>query len=296
MKILSWDVGIKNLAFCLLEKNNDKFTILKWNIINLHDDRPLCDFVLKNNRVCSGIGRFSSLDIHSKIHVTCTKHKNHFLPILIDNNSCFCQKCNSVSIKSTQSKNIAWCDTHFITLSNKYLHKFKSKKLITSKNPIQLLSSKLFSQLDLHPDFLTADSVIIENQPSLLNPVMKTIAVLLYSYFILRCLSDKHLSNSPTSSVLFVSPLNKLVINKQLTTDSLKIAIDKRDKYFITKQLGKIYCEHLIDPPDLIILNKFDKKDDLCDSFLQGFHFMFDVIPDLYLQKLNSIPVHLFSK
>ena len=43
MKILSFDVGIKNLAMCLIETNdkNDKIKILKWEIINLCND-PKC--------------------------------------------------------------------------------------------------------------------------------------------------------------------------------------------------------------------------------------------------------------
>ena len=37
MKVLSWDVGIINLAFCLIDYNTEtkKWKILDWNIINL---------------------------------------------------------------------------------------------------------------------------------------------------------------------------------------------------------------------------------------------------------------------
>ena len=35
MKIISIDVGIKNLSFCLFENMNNNFIIKKWNIINL---------------------------------------------------------------------------------------------------------------------------------------------------------------------------------------------------------------------------------------------------------------------
>ena len=34
-KILSIDVGIKNLAFCLLEINEENKTIIKWDVIDL---------------------------------------------------------------------------------------------------------------------------------------------------------------------------------------------------------------------------------------------------------------------
>ena len=39
MKVLSWDVGIINLAFCLIDYNKETkdFIILDWDIINLTD-------------------------------------------------------------------------------------------------------------------------------------------------------------------------------------------------------------------------------------------------------------------
>ena len=53
MKILSWDVGIKNLAYCLLDdKDTQSFTILDWGMINLVDDRDVCDFKLRNCPDC----------------------------------------------------------------------------------------------------------------------------------------------------------------------------------------------------------------------------------------------------
>ena len=38
MKILSWDVGIYNLAYCLIEICENKIKIIDWNIINLRKD------------------------------------------------------------------------------------------------------------------------------------------------------------------------------------------------------------------------------------------------------------------
>ena len=39
MKLLSWDVGIKNLSYCILEKSNDSnIDILEWGIINLQEN------------------------------------------------------------------------------------------------------------------------------------------------------------------------------------------------------------------------------------------------------------------
>ena len=45
MKILSFDVGIKNLAYCLLDTENK--SILDWGIINISVDTT-CDHVSKD--------------------------------------------------------------------------------------------------------------------------------------------------------------------------------------------------------------------------------------------------------
>jgi hypothetical protein len=52
MKILSIDVGIKNLAFCLFEKpaSDSQFKVTKWDIVNIseQEDNLLCGFTEKN--------------------------------------------------------------------------------------------------------------------------------------------------------------------------------------------------------------------------------------------------------
>ena len=44
MQLISIDVGIKNLAYCILEKNTDvgDYKIIKWDSINLCGDEPNC--------------------------------------------------------------------------------------------------------------------------------------------------------------------------------------------------------------------------------------------------------------
>jgi hypothetical protein len=174
--------------------------------------------------------------------------------------------------------------------------KFKPKKISDQgcmKYPIQTLSTTLFSKLDTFPEFLTVDEVLVENQPSLLNPTMKTISAVLFSYFVMRGFTDKDRTKSKIQNVKFTSPTNKLEINKTKTTKELGEAKNKRNKYDITKGLGLLYCKYLIDDKDLKTLNEYTKKDDMCDAFLQGFHHMFKIIPDEYVKKLESIPDNL---
>ena len=67
MKILSFDVGIKNLAYCLL--SSDKNSIEDWGILNISVD-PVCDHQMKD-RQCDNIARKLIKDTEFKI---CTNH------------------------------------------------------------------------------------------------------------------------------------------------------------------------------------------------------------------------------
>ena len=89
----------------------------------------------------------------------------------------------------------------------------------SNKQPIQDLTEKLYSKLDKINNILDVDEVLIENQPSLKNPTMKTIASVLYSYFILRGVIDKN--NDKIKLVRFVSPSNKLKVDKIHTNSVL---------------------------------------------------------------------------
>ena len=48
MIILSIDIGIKNLGFCLLKTNNLNFEIVDWNIIDLCNKITKCQYCKKN--------------------------------------------------------------------------------------------------------------------------------------------------------------------------------------------------------------------------------------------------------
>ena len=74
MKILSIDVGIKNLAYCLLEKSEDPnshYRIVQWDVVNLSEDKAfLCGFVdEKTETVCNKPAKFKKNDV-----CFCTKH------------------------------------------------------------------------------------------------------------------------------------------------------------------------------------------------------------------------------
>ena len=56
-KVLSFDVGIINLAYCLLEIDDSekKFAIKKWGLINLANGRSTCNFIKNNGEICDNV-------------------------------------------------------------------------------------------------------------------------------------------------------------------------------------------------------------------------------------------------
>lgn len=295
MKYLSWDVGVKNMAYALLEKNDDVCKIIKIGIINLVDKRDTCMFKLRTGKSCGKIARFKSLDINNVEKCYCKVHSAKAKIEAIENNTYNCVKCGKeAKINILNREEWSWCDKHE-KLSKKILTQFRCKK-ITGQNctqqPMQELITELTNKLDEHEDFLDVEGVWIENQPALLNPTIKTIASALYTYFIIRGCVDKN----KIKFVKFASPLNKLKVSKSTTTEALNKAKNDREYYSIEKGLSKIYVRTLITSDELEVLEDVKQKndgkdDDICDAYLQGFHHIFEGnIPEHYQEKLRNIP------
>ena len=117
-----------------------------------------------------------------------------------------------------------------------------------------------------HDDRFVAETILIENQPMLKNGLMKTISVVIYSYF--KMLS---LHMGCIESVKFVSAMNKLKCKKGLSIEG------SRDSYKTRKEMGvkiaHLYLEKVC-PDKIEWFNAQKKKDDLADAMCQGIHYI----------------------
>jgi hypothetical protein len=293
-RVLSFDVGVLNLAYCIIDKNNDDFKIEKWNLIDLVYDRSVCEHQLRTLRKCGKIGRFTVYDINKKSTVSCKVHKKNYEYAAVQNEKLQCEKCGDKSMMSDPIYKVGWCKKHFEKLSKQYFKEFKPKKITgqdCKQQPIQTLTKRMYTILDTYPEMLSVNIVLIENQPSLLNPMMKTISSVLYGYFIIRGIIDKERTKSTIENVNFKSPSNKLKINKDVTKKQLGGAKNKREEYIITKGLSTLYCDTLIKDSEKKMLVNRQKIDDMCDAFLQGFQYLFDPVPQKYIDLLSKIPI-----
>jgi len=274
MKVLSIDVGIKNLAFCLFEKTTDSqhFKITKWDIINISEKEDIlnCGFVDKNG-LCNKPAKFKKDD-----KCYCLKHsKKQQLQIP------GCEQKPSFINKQKIVKLYEIADSHNI----KYEPKVKKVDLIKlindciNINYFQTIEIKNAADVDLFNIGINIktkfnklfenegqiDYVIIENQISPIATRMKTIQGMIVQYFVM--------SNLNVSHIEFISAANKLKGFEKKETNDTKTKYSDRKKLGIEKCL-EILTKDFKFNEHIDYFNQHKKKDDLADSFLQGMWFL----------------------
>ena len=145
-------------------------------------------------------------------------------------------------------------------------------------NGLNLISEILFYELDNiigcieELKYETIDYVIIENQPSNLNGIMKSIQLLIFSYFSLLKHWDKFIGQ-----VLLINASLKLQYHSYKPEPLIKIDLNrtkkeqKRDKYRNNKNDGIEITKYYIKDNEILnnYFTKHKKKDDLADTLLQ---------------------------
>lgn len=291
MKILSIDIGIKNLAYVILEcdvidkKNNANefkdFKIIKWDVINLCNKLISC-----NEKCCSKEARFHKDNVfYCKNH---TKKSEYSLPT-----------CN---IKTLHKQSVANLSTlieqyqlkiekpinkaSLIKLLEEYLNStcFEAIESVNANNvnliDIGISIKNELNELFKNYELSSIDQIILENQISPIANRMKTIQGMISQYFI-DCNNYNIKFISATNKLKpFLSKESKYISNyKDLCEiDEAKESKDKKLSYNERKKLSIYYTKQLLEHKNMsqehAFFIKHSKKDDLADCFLQGIYYL----------------------
>ena len=232
MRILSIDVGIKNLSYVLIEVDSIrpelKWNIIEWNNVSINES-------------------FKDLNYVYLEYLRWSKPKlMEFLEYLSKNG----ELTTHIPEKSTKK------DLHDII--KKHL-KMKKVKKITSID-LQTTVKNVANHFNSVFSPLLCDAVIIENQPCMKNPQMKSMQMIVFTYFCL--LKDtKHI-------VKCVSASRKMQFCKSIGwIESIPKGYAKTKECSINV-VGKLFGDS---PPESWIKSK--KKDDLSDVIIQAFAY-----------------------
>ena len=210
MIYISFDIGIKNLALCILKKTDAEINILDWRIISLADKK----------KDIKGID-----DISERIYME------------LDNIIGF--------LKENGIDNI--------------------------------------------------DYVLIENQPSNLNGIMKTIQYIIYCYFSLLKYWDKIIDNVVLVNASLKTKTHdykpEIQVKMDETQKTKNVKGFRRDKYKMNKQTSIEICKNYI-KDDVYLCDIFDnnkKKDDLSDACLQAVSYIRQNVNDTQKNNYNNL-------
>jgi hypothetical protein len=244
MKIVSIDVGLRNLAVCVLEGTSRKdVRITHWDVIDVLGekngvDRPLC-FHCKKAAMWQQKDSFACTKhcpktrVPTKTSLTKTKIEDLTKQAKVLGIAIPTKKAELVNAVYEGYKAIGW--TKFVGGSS------------IKHTPVLDLAKDIAFSLDSRKWWDGTDLVVIENQK---DRRMFAVQAMIHMYY--AC------SGYTVKGVSAVHKLNNIM------------TLDSTATYKARKKTGILHCEKLMPANQHAFFKSHKKKDDLADSFLQG--------------------------
>jgi hypothetical protein len=288
MKVLSFDVGIKNLAYCLFDNSTaaSRWRIADWKVVSLLGDEPIVHRCSAENppknkktqaKPCTHLAKL----VYNEEYL-CDKHAKALVASTPGVSGVFMPQPRFKQVKKMKMEELvalaltlkvdstgkkkpdllkdvqAYLDAHVLQPVSKSSAKAGEADLITLGRTMKGIFVEFLRE---HPDLSV---VIIENQISTLANRMKTLQGMLAQIFIML---------KEDIRIEFVSSANKL---KMFSSKEVKTKDSTQSQtYKAHKKDGITYCEQILqegkfEGGEQWTLCERKKKDDLADCFLQG--------------------------
>jgi hypothetical protein len=201
-KVIAFDIGIKNLAFCVLENDTNVIALENCNILEPVEQVNCSKCTLKASYKADN-------------QVFCKRHipKTHTILKELDSKKLPVVKVLKELVKIHNCENLGNSKEQCLeSLSKKFtLHFEQPKQSNASKISLEEIHDSLRKFVEEKWSVLNGCThVLLENQPAFKNPHMKSVQVLLFA-----TLREKFLSNSQTPSYHLVHAKKKVADAKK---------------------------------------------------------------------------------
>ena len=141
----------------------------------------------------------------------------------------------------------------------------------SKKNDLNILSRNLIALLYEKFGDVSYNTVLIENQPCMKNPTMKSIQMILYSYFVMQSYLEGR-----EIDIKFVSASNKLKVKYKTDVSNIKTSSKylQNKKYVVEYARNYLNMTRCYNEKWINVFEKEKKKDDLADAYCQALHFI----------------------
>jgi hypothetical protein len=185
-RVLAFDIGIKNLAWCCIEVQSNSFTILGWDNYNLLDDSSNVGSKPASAKCygCSAKALYTSPTLQS-----CARHCSSAYPPLRDASGTLLKKLPAVAgmkelLQSKVSGKIPSKKAELeAELVKYYSMPIQTKKVSRAPDAGLVAIHDSIQKLVLKQKALwsTCTLILLENQPVFKNPTMKSVQILLFA-------------------------------------------------------------------------------------------------------------------
>jgi hypothetical protein len=271
MKLASFDVGIKNMAYCVIVCDASCINITDWNVIDLSESISYtCNQNTKKGNLCNKNATYFNKDqyfcvTHAKSSnfIPYTKNSTvaYFKKLKKNDLLSYAKKVTAVPIfHSNEFNKLDLVNTVVNFLKENMLDKVKAKQNASSIDLVTI-GRRINSSFNDIDNLQHLDTVIIENQISPIANRMKTIQGMLAQYFIMK----------NCNSIEFISSSNKLKnFEKQHTNENSVYKQHKKDAIFYATE----FIQNNPQYHKWLHLLTCNKKDDLADCLLQAISFI----------------------
>ena len=296
MFVISFDVGIKNLAFVILKVDGTTYKIVHLDVVSIihykppeiegspnveHEQINVCQ-----EDKCKSVPRYVN---KQGTEYRCLKHTRERFVIL--------PKGFKMKTLNTMNKEglVCWIKEHkykidVSKLTSKtaitreickhiYIPISKTKSKTTKCSQFSLISCSFILKMmldEIHTRYTIPDIVLIENQISPKASRMKSIQTMITMYYIMRGVADTGIHYISSSRKLTLVPESFSVSDSNVLSKSSSISkgdTESKKDYEKRKKLGVQYTRVFIQiehPTWVDMFTNHKKKDDLADCFLQG--------------------------